>query len=99
MYLSKIPFISWHMREMMMTQEGAEKKWDKDFHDKKIKRRTEDGMVKLAVAGHSYEVVEKGRMVEAASSEPMKEKSLKHAINVVMDRKDVTRAGRTPKKR
>ena len=62
LFLGHKAFLSWMMREELMSETEAKAKWDTALSDAAHRRKKEDGVVKLAVAGHSYEAHEKGRI-------------------------------------
>ena len=63
LFLGKRAFVCWHERELGYTKQNALTKWEDDFIGK-CRRKEEDGVVKLAVTGHSVEVIEKGKQTD-----------------------------------
>ena len=53
-------YMAWMQREMMYTADEAKAKFKAAYHDQLVRKRFEDGMWKLAVAGHSVEIHERG---------------------------------------
>ncbi len=55
MYLGRRAHRAWLMLRLSYTESEADKKWDDDVCNPEIRRKNEDGTLKLALPGHSEE--------------------------------------------
>ncbi|CAK0868961.1 unnamed protein product, partial [Prorocentrum cordatum] len=58
--LGERAFMAWFIREELYSKEEAQKKWNESVADRRVSRVTENGILKLAVQGHTTFVHETG---------------------------------------
>jgi hypothetical protein len=94
LFLSQPSHKAWYMREMLYTEAQADKQWADDVADRAVRRRVEDEILKIAVAGHTQEIRETGKIVKVSSGVAVsQESSRKRALFAALD-KDLRKSRR-----